>query len=317
MKHLLALLLSILLPACASAQVWELRTNDDGSFFVGAISIASTPGFALLCGERSPQGLHPSVTGNMEPDITPMRSFRLNIPDSEIGLPNGYEQSRGDVLIVSGTSGFRLPDVRWNELFSTWEADLYFEDPVLAAMGANPWIELHSRAGIRRIVAAEFSTALGQLTNYCKSMFTTIGQPWDAPGAGAGAATMRDAAELSVATGCEGTAQRGEGYLLSGDIDGDGQEDIVLNWDSVTCMSTLPRPFCGAAMCSVQVFLSSLFPRLGQPEELLAIGVRLVELNNGLDGLIAGGGMSTCAAERRNPCEYLYYWNGVALVPAP
>lgn len=128
---------------------------------------------------------------------------------------------------------------------------------------------------------------------------------------------MRDAAESFIALGCNGTARREEGYLLPGDIDGDGQEDIVLNWDSVTCMTTIPKPFCGAAMCSAQVFISSLFPRTGQPEELLAIGVRVAELNNGLDGLITGGSLGNCEQERRDPCEYLYYWNGVALVPAP
>ncbi|MEX0281027.1 MAG: hypothetical protein AB3N13_07520 [Arenibacterium sp.] len=312
----LLVILAFVLPGNLAAQSWELQTFDDGSFFLGAIRIASTPGFALLCGERSPQGLSPRVTGNVEPEITPLRVFRLTLSSNDIGDPNGFEVSRGDVVIISGQAGYRLPDVRWNELFNTWEADLISDDPLLAAMGANPWIDIQSRAGNRRIAAAGFSTSLGQLGNYCKSMFATIGKPWDAT-TGGGFATMRDAAESAIGLGCNGAARREDGYLLPGDIDGDGQEDIVLNWDSVICMTTIPRPFCGAAMCSAEVYLSSLFPRTGQPEQLLAIGVRIVELNNGLDGLITGGSLASCAQEGRTPCEYLYYWNGVALVAAP
>ena len=312
----LVFLLAMVLPSGLVAQSWELQSHDDGSFFLGLMRITSTPGFALLCGERSPQGVSPHVTGNVEPDVTPARTLRLNISSTDIGPPNGNEQSRGDVLLISGNSGFRLPDVRWNELFNTWEADLAFDDPVLAAMGANPWIDMQSRAGSRRVAAAGFSTALGQLVNYCKSMFATIGQPWEA-GAGGGYGTMRDAAESAIGLGCNGNARREEGYLLSGDIDGDGQEDIVLDWGRVTCLTTIPRPFCGASMCSADVFLSSLFPRTGQPEDLLGFGIGIVALNNGLDGLITGGSLGTCAQERRDPCEYLYYWNGVALVPAP
>ena len=324
MKRLAAFLAFIfaLAPQIVLAQGWELRTNDDGSFFWAAIRAPEGSQMSLLCGERSPQGLSPAQTGNTEPEITSPRTFRLNMSSVDIGQPTGIDLTRSDVMIVAGTTGYRLTRVIWNELFGSWETDLAANDPVFAAIAAVPTFELRSQAGVRRMTTAGFARSINQLSDFCQSMFATIGKPWYASQAlpqerAVGNSAMRQAAEAAIGLGCNGPANRQSGYLLSGNIDGDGVEDVVLDWERVACLSDLARPFCGASFCSADVFISTAFPALGQPETLLAVGVEIIPLNNGLDGIRVGGSSGNCYAEGRDPCLYLYYWNGFSLVPAP
>ena len=302
----------------ANAQNWEFSSGDDGSFFVGYVRWIAGRGVTLICGERSPQGMSPYTTGNLEPDITPPGILRLNIDASLLAPPQRYDARRSDVLIGAGASGFRLPPLQWNELFNVWETDLGAADPFFAALTAAPSIDLYTDAGKIALGAAGFAGAYQQLDGYCRSMFAQIGKPWGAAAAVAPpSGAMKQAAEASIQQGCNGPAQREAGYLLTGDIDGDGQEDAVVDWARLRCQTGIARPFCGAALCSVDIFLTRAFPSRGMAETILAIGARLVPLDNGNDGLITGGSLSNCQFPPRNPCEFLHYWNGSALVAAP
>lgn len=312
----LALAALILTTGAGMAQGWQLRTFDDGSFFSAAISPSERGGPAFLCGERSPRGLSPQVTGNTEPDITAPGVLRLNLGDDHIGQSTGDGQPRGDVIIVAGGQGWRLPAIRMNELYGTWEADLADGDAMLAAMATGGPFEVQSRAGQVPIPHSGFAEALAGLRAHCRHMFASIGKPW--PGATsseqtANSGTMAQVAEAAIERGCNGPAERLAGYLLTGNIDGDGQEDAVLDWGSVTCLTSHPRPFCGASMCSADVYLSAQFPRTGQPEGLLGLGVRLQPLSNGAMAVATGGSLSMCQPQG-GACELLYWWNGAALV---
>ena len=105
--------------------------------------------------------------------------------------------------------------------------------------------------------------------------------------------------------------------MLAGNIDGDGAEDIVLNWDEIDCLAGPARPFCGASACAADVFLSMQFPRTRKPETLLAQGVSLQPLSNGNDGVQVGGTLNACLKRGFEACEFLYYWDGYGLRELP
>jgi hypothetical protein len=304
------------MPGAALAQGWQLQSDDDGSFFLGAISLNAAPGMALICGERSPQGLSPGQTGNLEPEITAPETFRLYLGPAQIGPPDSALTARRDVLVVVGTTGYRLPPIGWNELFSTWEVDLAATDPVFGVIAAVDAFELRSAAGSQMVSSNGFGRAFGQLTAYCQSMFAGIGLRWgEATPTPAAPPAMRQAAERAILQGCAGPATKEPDALLIAQIDGDGAEDVVVDWSRITCSGPYPRPFCGASMCSAQVFLSAKFPRTQQPDDLLAAGVRLQPLSNGNMGVSVGGSLSMCSQRGQTVCTFLFYWNGADLVP--
>lgn len=304
-----------LLPGLAAAQDWNMSQFDDGSYFSATLSPVDGPGLALVCGERSPQGVSPAVTGNTEPDITPPGAFRIYISDRAIGAPGAHRQSRDDVLLVAGDTGFRLRGLRWNEMFSTWEIDLPARDPAFAAISGHEDFELRSDRGSDIVSAMGFAEGLQQLTGYCSAMFAAVGMPWPQQGAAAGqAGAMRRAAEADIRRGCNGPATWTGAAFKSANIDGDGVEDIVLDWREVTCSTGMARPFCGAAMCSADIYISALYPRKGQPEGMLALGLRIQPLNNGNDAVAMGASFASCReAFGKEDCEFLWYWTGTGL----
>ncbi len=303
-------------PCLGAAQDWTMSQFDDGSFFSATLAPVDGPGPALVCGERSPQGVSAAVTGNTEPDITPAGAFRVYVSDRAIGAPGAHLQVRDDVLLVAGDSGFRLHGLRWNELFSTWEVDLPAADPAFAAIAGQERFELRSDRGSHMVSALGFGTALEQLTGYCATMFTSVGLPWpQQQGAQALAGAMRRAAEADIRRGCNGPATWSAAAMKPAHIDGDGAEDIVLDWREVRCSTGMARPFCGAAMCSTDIYLSALYPSRRQPEKLSAQGVRIQPLDNGKDAVALGSTLATCQQGGTfGGCESLWYWTGTGLM---
>ncbi|MGD9863579.1 MAG: hypothetical protein AB7S99_10230 [Pseudodonghicola sp.] len=326
MAAALALALGALGPGAGQAQEWAMSQFDDGSYFSATLAPVDGPGPALVCGERSPQGLSPRVTGNTEPDITPGGAFRVYLSDRAIGAPSPQRLARDDVMIVvGGATGYRLKGLRWNEPFSTWETDLPVNDPAFAAIAGAPRFELRYDGGRHALSSEGFRAGLGQLAGYCQSMFAAIGKPWAqavAGGAAVGRAagqmlavvSMRQRAEADILRSCNGPAVKTAEAILGAQIDGDGVEDVIVDWRAVTCTGGLPQPFCGASMCSVGVYVSALFPWKGRPETLSALGVRLQPLNNGNDAVALIGSVGDCTrAFGRPDCDFLWYWRGTGL----
>lgn len=315
MFRVIVSLFALSLAAQVEAQTteWRFQSFDDGSFFTGSIVPSDDSDLMFLCGERSPQGLTALQTGNMEPDITPRDSLRLYMNDKLIGSHDGVTQERQDVLLVVGATGYRLLGVNWNDLYSTWEVDLPATDPVFSVIAEQASFEVRSNGGTRVIASKGFGKAHATLTEHCQSMFTAIGQPWNsvAPAA-APKPSMRRVAEAAIQSGCGGPATMGPKTFLSGEIDGDGTEDVVVFWNEITCTGGYPRPFCGASACSAQVFVSSGHARGDRPEDLLAQAVWLQPLSNGNMGIVTVGRLATC--QNRPNCEFTWYWNGHEIV---
>lgn len=312
----LRLLPGLLLPGLATAQNWQLRTHDDGSYFMAVIY--QSPGFALSCGERSPRGLSAMDTGNMEPTLTRPSLLRMSLSDEELGFPQGIVAPRDDVMIVAGTLGYTLPGVRFDELFNEWWVDLPADDPVFAAIAsAEQGVDIRSSSGTTPVDATGFAQGHAALSAHCRRMFAAIGKPWpgtSAPQLPPNSGTMRAAAEADILRGCNGPSTKGHGYLLAGEIDGDGREDVVLDWQSVECGSGMPRPFCGASTCTADVYLSASHAARGGPETLLAQGVSLVPLSNGNMGVRVGQSLGTCGGIN---CSQVFYWTGTELDMLP
>lgn len=302
----------------SSAQTaqWQFEHHDDGSFFTGIIMPAGQRDLMLLCGEKSPQGLSAYQTGNTEPDITPRDSLRLYLGKDLIGAHDGVTQTRQDVMLVVGERGYRLPAVNWNDLFYTWEADLPVNDPVFSDIAGHDTFELRSNAGSQIITARGFGAAHGSLIQHCQTMFAAIGKHWStAVSAAPPQVSLKQIAQAAVRNGCGGPAQMGEGTFLHGDIDGDKSDDTVVFWGEITCSGGYPRPFCGAALCTVQVFLSSQYARVADSIDLLAIDVRLQPLSNGNMGVATIGNLASC--QNRPNCEFIWYWNGYEFAKLP
>ncbi len=301
--------LAFAVQAAAQAQEWQFRSFDDGAYFTGLMSPGADRDVMFLCGERSPKGLTAQQTGNMEPDITPRDSLRIYIGEGVLGSYDGVTQRRQDVLLIVGATGYRLPVVNRNSLYSSWEADLPATDAVFAAIAAGSDFEIRSDTGARVLTSRGFLAAHTALTRHCQSMFTAIGKPWTSvPAAAAPVVSMREVAEASIRSGCGGPATLGPEALHSGDIDGDGLEDVVVYWNGITCSAGYPRPFCGASACSAKFFVSSLHARGVPPKNLLTQGVRMQPLSNGNTGVATTGRLSSC--QNRPNCEFIWYWNG-------
>jgi hypothetical protein len=307
----------VAIPGLAAAQDWQVSPYDDGSYFTHSL-FGPKPGFTLQCGERSAQGLSPMATGNTTPLITQAGTLRIGFGPEALGVPQAQFQ-RDDVMIVIGTAGFQVPQLTWDELDWRWSVDLAARDPVFVQLGGVETFGIYTGADqqMRQVSARGFGLGLAQLTQLCSAGFAAIGQAWDtgaqaqpAPAPPPPSGPMEARARAAILDGCGGPADIGPTGFLRGQIDADGVEDVVLNWGDITCRADSSRPFCGASMCAADVFLSALG---GVPETLLAVGVRLQPLSNGLQAVATGGSLAMCQERGASACEFLWYWTGSGL----
>ncbi len=100
--------------------------------------------------------------------------------------------------------------------------------------------------------------------------------------------------------------------LQAGDLDDDAIPDILLDWGGVLCPGETRSGFCGAANCTVDLFLSSR--GYGLAHSVLAVGVDIAAHHSGRLGLRMGGTASVCSTI---DCNVLWLWNGSDLVQVP
>lgn len=310
---------------------WVARTADDGALFYG-LAVAEDTGFAVRCNGPSRQGLPPiSVEAHEEARAQPFHLiYSLRTPLLEAPA-TGYQ--RGDVVVWADGTGYRLPATIWNELDYEWQVQVGMTDALsLALMTARDLVVGPETGPHRRITVEGMNQAVAEAMAFCVAEYRRAGLPVPSPldqfwpQANTGVLfddttpvtpdAMVDYARAHIFDGCSGAAQIEDTAILQGDIDGDGLEDAVLNWGRVTCSQGLARPFCGASMCSADVYLSSAYARIGGPVNLLALGVQLQPLTNGLQGVSVGGSLSSCTAAGHSSgaCNFIWYWNGADLV---
>ena len=314
----------------AAAQAWTYGSLDNGAWFEAHVT-APDRQLSLHCGGRSPGGR--PLPQSDEPMVTPDYTFILTLGQAALGVP-GNATRRGDLVIASGTRGYRLPGAVYDELNATgWVQVLRFGDPLVAELRQTPAIAVDVASGrLATYGTADLGPELDRAIAFCDARWAAVGVPLpsDAQGvvatvrarsldvsptvAAAAPATglARQRADIAVRQGCGGGYEAGPEAFLAGDIDGDGAEDIAIKWDAITCRGSLPRPFCGASQCAVEVVLSSR--ELGEGQgTLYAQAAELTPLSNGNMGLKLGGSLGMCREFGRTACSFVWYWNGSSL----
>lgn len=295
---------------CAGPAVagWEGRTIDDGALFYG-LAVEQGSGLTILCIGPSAGGVAPLLVGAHETAQTAPYALRIEFPQGVIPETAGFP-SRGDVVIWADDTGYRLPATQHNEMGGYWGAEVAMTDPLVAAMRGAGRLRAGPEAGpVSEFAVAGLDAALGAAMEYCTGEFARVGYPVP-PGLGgsAPAATgMRAAAEVSLRQGCSGGYRVSEGAFQAANIDGDGAEDIVLDWGSVECDGAMRRPFCGASQCLVEVFMTAAAAQGRGPEQILAQGAGLVPLSNGSIGVRTGLTLESCKGA---VCAAIWYWTG-------
>ncbi len=329
--------------ACAAAPSladWQQQSFDNGMWFE---AWAYTPdrSVRLNCGGLSPTGLPPPATD--EAYLTAPYTLHLGIGTALAGPPASYDDFSPlpGAMVVAGSNGYVLPGPEFDQLNSdAWIQPLGFGDPLVAALldGADGRLELRmaGRAPLA-LDPAGLAPALATALAFCDARWAALGNPVP-PQAAATIATLRAmpstqqapaqppaqaasplraVADRHIFAGCRGVATADPDYLIETEIDGDGVPDVILDWGGITCPGAAPRPSCGAAYCSIDVFLST---RPGQTpsEGFLGIGVRVEPGLPGRADLVTHVTAGSCPQTTRPAtCEQVWRWTGTSLEPLP
>ncbi|MEO0634366.1 MAG: hypothetical protein AAFY52_09625 [Pseudomonadota bacterium] len=244
----LLVLICVLLAHAAQAQSWAASREDNGHS-IG--HYARGIGLRLVCYAPSPQGRTGFEAGVHETEPTPRGTIRLEFDPDLIRL-QGAAMTRRDVILWVDGTGYRLPEAGYSDFYGYWGVALGWDDPLFAAMGrARAVILAPGQDPARQINAAGLGPALAALQQGCRA-------DWQGPAMPPGqTVTIPRQIADAVARGCNAPVPLPAGAVQAGDLDRDGTPDFVLDWGRITCPGSLPRPFCGAANCSHNVFLSS------------------------------------------------------------
>lgn len=301
---------ALLLMLCATvlhAQDWQAGRADGGHFVVH--DAHANVAVRLLCFAPSTQG-RPSMDVEQHEETPTARGFlRIEIGPERVPLGNAF--SRGDVVIWADRTGYRLPMINWNEPHGHWEVDLAFTDPIWAALArARSMVLAPGQDQAWQLPTVGLRAAIADVTTGCA-------QSWEAAAAAQAPATgltVPPAIPARVAQGCGVAAPIPQNALQAGDLDRDGRPDFILDWGAFTCPGTLPRPFCGAANCSQDVFLSTR--GYSPPLDFLGTSLTIVPHRDGGLALMRTGNFSLCGAAGER-CATPLVWDGASFVERP
>lgn len=317
------LLLALLWPGSAPAQVWEGGVLDDGAFFEAGAG--AEEGLFLSCGGPSAGGLAGDQTGNTHPRITPPGAVELILQGAPFGAPADMNEGLSDLEIRAADGrGYRLPRASWNPIWDEWSVVMHADSPLWSLMAEVPAVTVSARGGAVRRSTSGFGPAFAALVRDCARLYAAIGVAWPAPLPPAPPpqpppqAAMDRAARAHAAGVCGAAPTLSPEAIMPANIDGDGQPDAVLDLRGVTCPGRAWQDHCGAAACYIEIFVSRLFPAKGEPESVLGLGATVAPLDNGLDGVIVGGLPVDCnAAPPGSDCNLGLYWTGTVLAVLP
>lgn len=337
----LVLLAMVLGAGSASAQDWTVRTSLDQGWFWGSVRSVDE-GMVFACSGSLP-GADP-MYGAEDAPHTPY-TFTLELMQPGLSRPD-YAQPgpyvRQDVVLVSNETGYLLPDTGWMELNGErWESYISVADQLIVSLLAGGGLGVW--AGSTQVGdygAGGLAEGLETVIRFCDSHWAQAGhglpahaapvieplrgQAGGAPSGGfapVAAPSMEQAALDSVTAHCSGAAQVQADYVLRGDFDRDGTEDVVLDWRGVSCTSGTFANLqgagnCGMHDCLVSVFVSSAISGGAAAWERLAMGAQVDPASPGR--LILGSSPSACASiGEAAGCARSYVWGGSEFIPAP
>lgn len=326
-------LLLLCLASTASAQ-WRSDIRDDGAYLYGYAMPPEGVDMVMGCHHPSFGGKNPIETGAhemgaMEPYMTRFQ-FGPDMMPQTVGQTYdapGRGVVRGDITVWLDDQGFALPELLYDELNSFWTLDLPTKDPLVMRLwtaqrfvyqigdgpayevpfeGAGAAVQAGSLACIEHLEQMGMQTPPEILVYFNDGFEEDVGEDVAPPTLDG---PMFGLVSEAVIAGCSGANPTyGPNYLLIGDIDGDGRNDGVVNWHDISCGNQ--RMMCGASNCSGEVILTGEGRRY-EKNVMLGVGFELIDLDNGLKGVAAWQGFSTCGTE--SACAQILYWDGSAL----
>lgn len=303
--------------AAASAQSWSVWSDDNGGYAVASVGL-QVPVMNMTCHARSVQNLPLIQTGWHESTIAPpyhfIFGFSQNLIDTRV-------LERRDLILFVDQTGYQLPLTQWNEMEGDWEFTLPMSDPIFAAMNnaSRMVLQVGAQAAWEFPVAG-LATSLEQARQFCASTWVQTGfppPPWFGPIDGVrtpktGVFQLPQQVQIYANNQCEGFATIAPGAVQAGDLDGDGAPDVVLNWREVTCAGQSFNGFCGAANCSIDVFMSTR--GYARPLQMLGLSAGLGPHRSGRLALAITGTYGLCG---NTGCDAPWVWNGSTLVQQP
>lgn len=315
-KVIVAVIVTAVLPFAVVAQTWQTRSNDSGALITASVS-APERSLSFFCTTPSPTGLPLLQTNEHE-------SHRTDTPFTIIfavgdALLDPYTDSSdlNATRVTFDTTTYGVPTMPWDEFFWSWNTTLSMQDPmVLNALSVRDMVFDPGRGTAYRYPVDGLSDGLRRTMATCVAGWQRSGvavppalqpflssdstEPLPEP-----PTTVSPALDAHIRAGCNSSYQLSPSTLGLADLDRDGVEDVVLDWADVNCLGQLRRPFCGAANCSIDVFLST---RPGRPAgEFLGVGYQIVPAPNGGLGLRFGGTAAVCA---QGGCDLVFWWDG-------
>ncbi len=329
MYRLMAILTGLVIwDAPALAQSWESRTGDNGSLYFGSATLQDAP-ISFGCTAPSPAGVPLIETGSHESHRSDPYEIILNLRDSLFDWAPPY--SFENVVIGVGDAGYLLPRVDLNELQGT-AVYISMADPMIGAlMDAESFVLATGQGPVHSFSADGLGDALRTSFAFCANRWGQLGHAVP-PGLGERLASAESTVpptglslaeipsepfEVVMPAGIIShlTQQCGANYQIApasmqvGYIDYDSELDFVLNWGDVTCQGQRGGGYCGAANCSIDIYLSGRgYTPLG--DGLLGTDAQVVPLSNGYHGIQLNGTLFICAD---GYCDRPFYWTGTQL----
>lgn len=321
--RLFVALLLLCSASAATAQTWEAALNDDGGYAYGYARAEGLP-MAFACNARSVQNRPLIEVGAHEEQ--PTAPYHMRIEFWGKAIPETGVDLRADMVLWADDTGYQLPPVARDEFYGYWFVELSMSDPIFPEFaGASRLVLAVGQDAVWEVPMAGLSQAVEQAQQHCAATLVATGYPappWFGPVMAA--AQQRAAPSSGAPTSgvftvpqqvighanrlCEGAATIEPDALQAGDIDGDGVPDVVLDWNHIRCAPPMmARAFCGAANCSVDVFMSS--KGYVGPEQMLGAVPSLVAQPDGRMGLMISGSFSMCGQNNEN-CARPWIWNG-------
>jgi hypothetical protein len=299
----------VCLPVMVMGQTWQNIAADTGGL-IYAGTVAPEYSLTFTCNAPSPQRRPLIETDDHETILNGPFAMFITL-SAELVRPVEGGVLPAVTVTLDGT-GYRLPPLRWDELYGEWMVELAMADPLFGALAAASDLVLDSGVGAAwRYPVDGLAEGVGTAMSACATGWVQAGFALPAQlGAAAPVAQPATAGLMTAEIDAHLRRECAAPYTITDraiaghDLDRDGVPDRILDWVGVTCGGAIARPYCGAANCSIDVFLSS---RPGDPQSFLGVGYTVTQAVNGAPGLRFGGTAGACA---RGECNRVFWWDG-------